>query len=671
MDGVQLKVARQVENIKLFQEALAKSSQLSKGMCGILSSFDERLMKLERTILPVYHETGNLQRRQENIERTLAQLEEVVQLYGVSQMAKPKISQGPSDQNLDSFLEAIEKVEKARDYFEQNSPHNIEANLLEQLFNEGVTGLQAEFEALLARHSRPVSPVAILDIVEAECPQSSTSPTNTAAALEPLPAAVVNDLSRISSWLRKRGLSEHLDAYATQRSRVLVRSMQGLREHHKTGSASSGTLPPQPSSSPQLGGNRKSRVPRRLHDALMRGLRRATDVAGLQETSSRDELLDQEVEAYLTTLTALCRLMQAEDELLRKVLGPDLPLPLERVVLAALEAVTQEGEALAGRVKRCVARHDFVSVLCLFPVLQHVRSLRKDYESLLSGPTSGRAAAARLPGLAVTLQTTLNKALEELVDSVKGDPEGKMPRDGTVHELTSNVMVVLEQLLGFVEAAGAVLAVWDLASFSQSRDPNRAALAQYVTRVLSALNLTLHNKSARYEDQALQAVFRLNNLHYVLRALVRSGLLEVVQMYEPTLGQQYEEQIRDQKRLYSQSWSRVLHYVLEVDRPLSTSAVAAGGAKLRDKDRQTIKDKFTGFNRELEELYRVQKAYAVPDVELRESLKRDNKEFVLPKYKMFYDKYVSVPFTKNPDKYLKYTPLQVSNLIDQFFDAAA
>lgn len=652
MFAAQYKVNRQVENIRLFQEALAKSSQLSKGMCGILSSFDERLMKLERTILPVYHETGNLQRRQENIDRTLALLEEVVQLYGVSQMAKPKISQGPSDQNLGPFLEAMEQVEKARDYFDNNSPHNIEANLLEQLFTEGLASLQAEFEALLARHSRPVAPVAILDLVE-DCPSPNIP--------EPLAASVVADLARISSWLRKRGVSEHLDAYATQRSRILVRSMQGLREHHKTGSASSGSLPP--SASPQLSANRKGRVPRRLHEALLRGLRRATD-AGLQEPT-RDELLDQEVDAYLTTLTALCRLMQAEDRLLRQVLGPEPPLPLERVVLAALEAVTQEGEALAGRVKRCVARHDFVSVLCLFPVLQHVRSLRKDYDSLLTGPTSGRAAAARLPSLAVTLQTTLNKALEELVDSVKGDPEGKMPRDGTVHELTSNVMVVLEQLLGFVEAAGAVLAVWDLASFSQSRDPNRAALAQYVTRVLSALNLTLHNKSARYEDQALQAVFRLNNLHYVLRALVRSGLLEVVQGYEPTLGEQYEEQIRDQKRLYSQSWSRVLHYVLELDRPVAT------GAKLRDKDRQGIKDKFTGFNRELEELYRVQKAYAVPDVELRESLKRDNKEFVLPKYKLFYDKYSALPFTKNPDKYLKYTPLQVSNLIDQFFDAAA
>lgn len=40
----------------------------------------------------------------------------------------------------------------------------------------------------------------------------------------------------------------------------------------------------------------------------------------------------------------------------------------------------------------------------------------------------------------------------------------------------------------------------------------------------------------------------------------------------------------------------------------------------------------------MEEITRTQKAYAVPDVELRESLKRDNKEFILPKYTMFYEK---------------------------------
>ena len=65
------------------------------------------------------------------------------------------------------------------------------------------------------------------------------------------------------------------------------------------------------------------------------------------------------------------------------------------------------------------------------------------------------------------------------------------------------------------------------------------------------------------------------------------------------------------------------------------------------------------------------RCYSIPDPELRESLKRDNKEYICPKYHGFYDKYVHVPFTKNPEKYVKYTPAEVSSLIDSFFDAAA
>ncbi len=73
----------------------------------------------------------------------------------------------------------------------------------------------------------------------------------------------------------------------------------------------------------------------------------------------------------------------------------------------------------------------------------------------------------------------------------------------------------------------------------------------------------------------------------------------------------------------------------------------------------------------MEEISSVQKRYSIPDVELRESLKRDNKEYILPKYNSFYDKYSNVPFTKSPEKYIKFTPAQVSGLIDSFFDVAA
>ena len=53
-------------------------------MVSILNSFEERLSKLEATILPVYQETDNLRRRQENIDKTLEALDHVIGFYNVS-----------------------------------------------------------------------------------------------------------------------------------------------------------------------------------------------------------------------------------------------------------------------------------------------------------------------------------------------------------------------------------------------------------------------------------------------------------------------------------------------------------------------------------------------------------------------------------------------------------
>lgn len=38
---------------------------------------------------------------------------------------------------------------------------------------------------------------------------------------------------------------------------------------------------------------------------------------------------------------------------------------------------------------------------------------------------------------------------------------------------------------------------------------------------------------------------------------------------------------------------------------------------------------------------------------------------------IFFFRFSTVQFTKNPEKYIKYTPEQVSALIDRFFDVAA
>jgi len=78
-----------------------------------------------------------------------------------------------------------------------------------------------------------------------------------------------------------------------------------------------------------------------------------------------------------------------------------------------------------------------------------------------------------------------------------------------------------------------------------------------------------------------------------------------------------------------------------------------------------------GFNREIEEIQRVQKAFAIPDAELRDTLREDNKRFILPYYAAFLQRYRTVAFSRNPDKYIRYSEHDISTFIDGFFDAAS
>jgi len=49
------------------------------------------------------------------------------------------------------------------------------------------------------------------------------------------------------------------------------------------------------------------------------------------------------------------------------------------------------------------------------------------------------------------------KALEEFAESVRNESGAGLPKDGTVAEGTSNVLVFLEQLAEYADMAGAVL----------------------------------------------------------------------------------------------------------------------------------------------------------------------------------------------------------------------
>lgn len=62
------------------------------------------------------------------------------------------------------------------------------------------------------------------------------------------------------------------------------------------------------------------------------------------------------------------------------------------------------------------------------------------------------------------------------------------------------------------------------------------------------------SRSETYSDGTLRAIFRLNNYNYILKTLLNSELLNLVALVEPQCDKMYNDQIMEQKRLYSQRY---------------------------------------------------------------------------------------------------------------------
>ncbi|XP_059991896.1 exocyst complex component 7 isoform X1 [Lagenorhynchus albirostris] len=793
------KLKQEEETLSFIRDSLEKSDQLTKNMVSILSSFESRLMKLENSIIPVHKQTENLQRLQENVEKTLSCLDHVISYYHVASDTEKIIREGPTGR-LEEYLGSMAKIQKAVEYFQDNSPDSPELNKVKLLFERGKESLESEFRSLMTRHSKVVSPVLILDLISGE----DDLEVQEEVPLEHLPESVLQDVIRISRWLVEYGRNQDfMNVYYQIRSSQLDRSIKGLKEHFRKSSSSSGVpyspaVPNKRKDTPtkkpvkrpgtirkaqnllkqysqhgldgKKGGSNLIPLEGHEHDFRVKHLSEAlNDKHG--PLAGRDDMLDVETDAYIHCVSAFVKLAQSEYQLLTDVipehhqkktfdsliqvlpLGPDqmpqhelslqklefgpgmrstalnsshylhlpswgsvlggvsrsgpphwghtsptplqvpspslgtgcLPPPLSPLPAPlsqdALDGLMLEGENIVAAARKAIIRHDFSAVLTVFPILRHLKQTKPEFDQVLQGTAA--STKNKLPSLITSMETVGAKALEDFADNIKNDPdkEYNMPKDGTVHELTSNAILFLQQLLDFQETAGAMLASQVLgdtynipldpretssSATSYSSEFSKRLLSTYICKVLGNLQLNLLSKSKVYEDPALSAIFLHNNYNYILKALEKSELIQLVAVTQKTAERSYREHIEQQIQTYQRSWLKVTDYIAEKNLP-----VFQPGVKLRDKERQVIKERFKGFNDGLEELCKIQKAWAIPDTEQRDKIRQAQKNIVKETYGAFLHRYGSVPFTKNPEKYIKYRVEQVGDMIDRLFDTSA
>uniref|UniRef100_A0A8B9PVX0 Exocyst complex component 7 n=1 Tax=Apteryx owenii TaxID=8824 RepID=A0A8B9PVX0_APTOW len=672
------KLKQEEETLSFIKESLEKSDQLTKNMVSILSSFESRLMKLENSIIPVHKQTENLQRLQENVEKTLSCLDHVISYYHVAKDTEKIIREGPTGR-LEEYLNCMDKIQKAVEYFQDNNPDSPELNRVKSLFERGKESLESEFRSLMTRHTKPVPPILILDLISGD----DEMETQEEMSLEHLPESVLHDIIRISGWLVENGRNQDfMTVYFQIRSIQLDRSIKGLKDHFRKNSSSSGvpyspaiqnkrkdTPTKKPIKRPVLIPGTIRKAQNLLKQYSQHGLDGKKGASNLIPMEGRDDVFDIEIDAYIHCVSAFVKLAQSEYQLLTEIVPEHhQKKTFDSLIQESLDNLIMEGDNIVSAARKAIIRHDYSAVLTIFPVLKHLKQMKPEFDQVLQGTAAG--TKNKLPGLITSMETTGAKALEEFADNIKNDPdkEYNMPKDGTVHELTSNAILFLQQLLDFQETAGAMLASQETSSSasSYSSEFSRRLLSTYICKVLGNLQLNLLSKSKVYEDPALSAIFLHNNYNYILKSLEKSELIQLVAVTQKTAERSYRELIEQQIQTYQRSWLKVTDYILERNLP-----VFQPGVKLKDKERQMIKERFKGFNDGLEELCKIQKAWAIPDVEQRDKIRRAQKTIVKETYGAFLNRYGNVPFTKNPEKYIKYQVDQVGEMIEKLFDTSA
>ncbi|XP_073345437.1 exocyst complex component 7 isoform X1 [Pagrus major] len=698
---IEEKLKQEQETLSFIRENLEKSDQLTKGMVSILSSFESRLMQLENSIIPVHKQTENLQRLQENVDKTLSCMDHVISYYHVAKDTDRIIREGPTGR-LDEYLACIAKIQKAVEYFQDNNPDSPELNTVKARFEKGKELLEAEFRSLLTRYSKPVPPILILDAISVD----EELEVQEDVVLEHLPEAVLQDIICIAGWLVEYGRNQDfMNVYFQIRSNQLDRSIKGLKDHFRKNSASSGIL-----YSPAVQTKRKDtptkKAPKRpvyipgtirkaqnlLKQYSQHGLdgkkggSNLTPLEGYDHdlrvkhhsdaltekhgaAAGKDDVLDIEIDSYIHCISAFVKLAQSEYALLTEIIPEHhQKKTFDSLIQEALDNLMLEGDNIVSAARRAIMRHDYSAVLTIFPILRHLKMNKSEFDTTLQGTAA--STKNKLPTLITSMETIGAKALEEFADSIKNDPdkEYNMPKDGTVHELTSNAILFLQQLLDFHETAGAMLASQETSSSASSytSEFNKRLLSTYICKVLGNLQLNLLSKSKVYEDSALSAIFLHNNYNYILKSLEKSELIQLVTVTLKKAESHYRELIEQQIYNYKSSWLKVTEHLTDRNMP-----VFQPGTKLKDKERQVIKDKFKGFNDGLEELCKIQKGWAIPDKEQRDFIRQSQKKVVSDAYRTFLQRCANISFTKNPEKYHKYRPEEVEEMIERLFDTSA
>lgn len=592
--------------IELLEQNLNKTRQISQRMTSILTSFDTRLAKLEKSILPLYTSTQILNRRANNIEKALLKIDELASNQEGIAAEEALILRGPQPGQLPVYQEALERL-NASIAFKSSDRGTLDTA---RLVETGAKKLTQLFTKLVA-----------------EASTGATPPPNTDVSAAPFPSTILGTLRPLVAFMRTLPLPASHPSHSAAPA-----ILSTLKDAQKGYADMRGTW-----SRKCLEAQGKRVVERAdTLDSIVAGNDFARWVGSLLSVADEEYNLLKD----LSPLSSATAVATSYNTLLNPI------LVLFSTTLTSLIAL----------IKRSLHKYAFLALAAYEALV----ALQPSWDTLLARRGAENAKANELKDGLGTLRAVCLRSFPEFLADIKmaslAKGAGAAGDTSTgVAEFLISAVTYLERLPEVHGAASAALLQlgdgnWKMGEGVQvgkgaklGDGDEQIILEHFVFDVVTTAISSLTTISRTQRRAAYGAMYLLNNMSYLQRSTVdaprNDALLGLLS--KPTQAA-LKSAVRTARATYFDTNFSPLLQTL-------TDDPGAKGAKA------AAKEKFTRFYELLDEVLERHKNARLleEDPDTRASIGEDVVKLVVPSLVRFTNKYREKEFSKNPQKYIK------------------
>eukprot|EP01117_Protostelium_nocturnum_P002285 TRINITY_DN1293_c0_g2_i2.p2 TRINITY_DN1293_c0_g2~~TRINITY_DN1293_c0_g2_i2.p2 ORF type:complete len:358 (+),score=153.66 TRINITY_DN1293_c0_g2_i2:1349-2422(+) len=211
------------KDIEFVQSSLIATQELTNKMSSILGSFENRLAQLRMQIIPIHSDTTRLKNTHSNIEKTIGNMNEIMEIFDTKSVVEQRIKEGfsvGSSTELDSYLSKMDRIRSSIDFLNSHKQFKSSEKTLIQLQGIKEIGIgycEQAFVHLLIRDSINLEMNPFME-------EGAMVPDQ----MELIKPEGIQEMMKLIKRFKESRTVEYLKEYKERRGKLLVSSLKKL-----------------------------------------------------------------------------------------------------------------------------------------------------------------------------------------------------------------------------------------------------------------------------------------------------------------------------------------------------------------------------------------------------------------------------------------------------------